>query len=258
MADQALNPDEAPDWRGFLAGGRGLRLSGLLAVVVLHAGGNYAVVTLAPAIVADLGGGALIGALTALFNITTVLAAAAVGPLAGRFGPGPLLWAMTVACLLGALLSAGATSMTVVALGRALAGFGGGGLLALAYVAMRAETTAAAFPKLSALTGAFWIGAAFAGPLLGGLLADLIGWRPAFLLIGGLSLAYAVANRRTIAGTLVERLSEPFPAMAFATFGVGVALISFAPLFGTGAGLAMAAAGLGSLLGAALRERRRA
>lgn len=258
MVDEALNPDPGPDWRSFLAEGRGLRLSGLLAVVVLHAGGNYAVVTLAPAIVAEVGGGALIGALTALFNITTILAAAAVGPLAGRFGPGPLLWAMTAACVLGALLSAGASSMTMVALGRGIAGFGGGGLLALAYVAMRSETSAAAFPKLSALTGAFWIGAAFTGPLLGGLLADLVGWRPAFVLVGGLSLAYTLANRRIIAGTEVERVSEAFPVTAFAAFGLGVALISFAPLFGAGAGLAMAAAGFGSLLSAVLRERRRA
>lgn len=77
MTENALAPDAAPNWRSFLAQGRGLRLGGLLAVIMLHAGGNYAVVTLAPAIVAEIGGGALVGALTALFNITTVLAAAA-------------------------------------------------------------------------------------------------------------------------------------------------------------------------------------
>lgn len=258
MAGDALDFDAAPGWRSFLAGGRGLRLGGLLAVVVLHAGGNYAVVTLAPAIVAEIGGAALVGALTALFNITTVLAAAAVGPLAGRFGTGALLWAMTLACAAGALLSALAESMTAVALGRAVAGFGGGGLLALAYVAMRAETTVAAFPKLSALTGGFWIGAAFAGPLLGGLLADTVGWRAAFVLIGAASLAYALANRRTIGGTAVERVTDAFPLAAFLAFGAGVALVSFAPLFGTTVGLAAAAAGFGCLVHAGLRERARA
>ena len=46
----------------------------------MHDGENYAAVTLAQAMVAEVGGGELIGALAALFNITTVLAAAAGGP----------------------------------------------------------------------------------------------------------------------------------------------------------------------------------
>ena len=157
--DTQRSSDTAPKWRELLADGRGVRIGTVLAVIILHAGGNYAAVTLAPAIVAEVGGGELIGALTALFNITTVLAAAATGPLASRYGTKWLWWIMIGLALSGALLSAAAGTMQWIASGRALAGFGGGGLLALGFVALRAETTTAAFPKISAISGAFWIGA---------------------------------------------------------------------------------------------------
>ena len=82
MPFRRQSPRPNGDWHELLADGRGLRIGSVLAVIVLHAGVNYAVVTLAPAIITEVGGGTLIGALTALFNITTVLAAAATGPLA--------------------------------------------------------------------------------------------------------------------------------------------------------------------------------
>ncbi|MGR3502461.1 MFS transporter [Pseudaestuariivita sp.] len=221
----------APTWRALLAGGRGARIASVLTVIVLHAGGNYAAVTLAPAIVQDVGGGALIGALTALFNITTVLAAAATGPLAARYGTRWLWWGMSGLAILGALISALAGSMVLVATGRALAGFGGGGLLALGFVALRAETSAAAFPKISAISGAFWIGAAFAGPVIGGLFADFIGWRPAFVLLGVGMLAYGALNARTIARVTTEGSTERFPILSFAAFGSAIGCVSFAPHF---------------------------
>lgn len=247
--------DPAPAWRELLADGRGLRIGAVLAVIVLHAGGNYAAVTLAPSIVADVGGGELIGALTALFNITTVLAAAATGPLASRYGTKWLWWIMTSLALSGALLSSVADTMQWIATGRAIAGFGGGGLLALGFVALRAETTAAAFPKISAISGAFWIGAAFAGPLIGGLFADFVGWRPAFVLLGVGMLLYGIGNAHTIAKVATERNSETFPILSFVAFGLGVGLISFAPQFDRSIAGAMTVVGIASLATAVWRER---
>ncbi|MGD1884408.1 MAG: MFS transporter [Paracoccaceae bacterium] len=253
--DTQRSSDTAPKWRELLADGRGVRIGTVLAVIILHAGGNYAAVTLAPAIVAEVGGGELIGALTALFNITTVLAAAATGPLASRYGTKWLWWIMTSLALSGALLSAAAGSMPLIATGRALAGFGGGGLLALGFVALRAETTAAAFPKISAVSGAFWIGAAFAGPLIGGLFADFVGWRPAFVLLGLGMLLYGLGNARMIGALTTERVSDPFPILSFAAFGIGVGLISFAPQFDRSVAVGLTIAGLAALASAVWRER---
>ena len=247
--------DHAPNWGELLADGRGLRISAVLAVIVLHAGGNYAAVTLAPAMVAEVGGGELIGALAALFNITTVLAAAASGPLAARYGTKWLWWIMTGLALSGALLSAAAGTMLWIAVGRAVAGFGGGGLLALGFVALRSETSPAAFPKISAISGAFWIGAAFSGPLVGGLFADFLGWRPAFIVFGVGMLIYGFANARTMARFETERSTERFPITSFAAFGIGIGLISFAPQFDRGAAALIAFVGLIALTAAIWRER---
>lgn len=254
--DQTRTPQPlAPSWKDLLAEGRGVRIGSVLLVIILHAGGNYAVITLAPAIIVEIGGGVLVGALTALFNITTILAAASVGPLAGRLGTGPVLWIMACACGLGALLSASAGTMVIVAIGRAVAGFGGGGLLALAFVALRADTTATAFPKISALSGAFWIGAAFAGPLIGGVLADNIGWRMAFIFMGGASVLYAILNHRTISRVTAQQSDGRFPWLAFAALGAGIGCISFAPLLGFELSLILSAVGIAALAAAVWRER---
>lgn len=247
--------DPAPDWRGLLSGGRGLRIGGVLTVIILHAGGNYAAVTLAPAIVADIGGGELIASLTALFNISTVLAAAATGPLATRYGMKWLWWIMTGLALFGALLSCVAGAMPWIATGRAIAGFGGGGLLALGFVALRSEITAAAYPKISAITGAFWIGAAFAGPLIGGVFADYIGWRPAFAFLGVGMLIYGIGNARKIMSVETERDTDAFPVLSFAAFGMGVGLISFAPYFDRSIAGILTLAGIVALATAMWRER---
>ncbi|NIA72091.1 MFS transporter [Pelagibius litoralis] len=254
-ATQSGTSDHAPDWRALLANGRGFRIAGVLAVIILHAGGNYAAVTLAPAIVAEVGGGELIAALTALFNISTVLAAAATGPLAARYGMKWLWWIMTALAISGAMLSSVAGTMPWIATGRAIAGFGGGGLLALGFVALRSEITAAAYPKISAISGAFWIGAAFAGPLIGGLFADFVGWRPAFALLGAGMLIYGIGNARTVTKVETERDMEAFPILSFAAFGLGVGLISFAPHFDRSVVAVLTIAGFVALTTAIMRER---
>jgi MFS family permease len=132
MADRFASENATyPSWAELFSGGRGKRIASILTIIVLHGGGNYAVVTLTPSIVADIGGIELIGALTALFNVATLLAAAAIGPLVPRFGTARLWWFMTAIATLGAALSTLADSMVAVAVGRGLAGFGGGGLLAI-------------------------------------------------------------------------------------------------------------------------------
>ena len=248
--------DTTPGWTAVLGGGRGRRIGQLMLVIVLHAGGNFMVVTLAPSIVAEVGGGVLLGALTALFNVATILAAVSVGALAGRCGTTVLLRCMALACVLGGLLSATANAMPMVAVGRAIAGFGGGGLVALAFIALRAQGTAAAWPKISALLGIFWIGAAFAGPMLGGVLADSVGWRAAFAMLAVAALGYAVANRRLIGALDPSGPVEPFPLGRALGFGSGVALVSFAPLLQpVPIALAAGAAGLALTVVAAVRDR---
>lgn len=249
----------SPSWAEVFGQGRALRFGGLLSIIALHAGGNYMVVTLAPSIVSQIGGGSLIGALTALFNISAILAAAAVGPLMSKCSASRLMWVMAGLSLIGAVMSGLALDMQFVALGRGLAGFGGGGLLALAFIALRAESTISAWPKVSSLSGVFWIGAAFAGPLLGGILADTIGWRLAFIILGIATLAYALANSGIIRTTKSNGTYDGFPIVSFTAFGCGVVFISFAPLVESPILLVcVGTIGLGLLFFAALRERNRA
>ncbi|MEO1294045.1 MAG: MFS transporter, partial [Pseudomonadota bacterium] len=258
------NSISSPTWGDVLTGERGRRLLALLSIIVLHAGGNYMTVTMAASMIAELGDGALVGALTALYNIATILAAAATGILGDRFGLTRWLWMMALAFAGGALLSAIAPTMSLVALGRALSGLGGGGLFALAFIALRHHSSTAAWPKIIAFSGVFWIGAAFTGPLLGGVLADSLGWRGAFLLSGLFALGYAVMCRNAIASAGRQSQAdqpaarERFPVWRLVGFGLGVAAISFAPLVSHPVAMvASTVIGFAAILYAAMRDRAR-
>ena len=118
-------------WKEILGRQYGPSLALVCAGVWLHAADGLLVSTMTPAIVADIGGIALIPWTVALYEIGSIVAGAASGLLALRFGVRrPMALA---ACLFafGCAVSALAPEMWVLLAGRLLQGFGGGGLMAL-------------------------------------------------------------------------------------------------------------------------------
>ena len=245
-------------WRDLWSGPAGRRLRVLLFVIVLHAGGNYGVVTVAPQMVSEIGGAVLIGALMALFNIFSILAAVAMGVLVKRVGAPRLFVACGALFVLGGVICAAAGRMEVVALGRALAGFGGGGLMTLGFMELRAFITPREWPKIAALSGVMWTAAAFAGPLFGGVAADLVGWRAAFAGVALAGVAYGVAAYGMIASRPGTADADRLPLVNFVGLGAAVTAISFAPLADGFVAAACLLGGIGGLVLVVARERLRA
>ena len=245
-------------WRDLWSGEAGRRLRVLLFVIVLHAGGNYGVVTLAPQMVSEIGGAVLIGALMALFNIFSILAAVAMGVMIKRVDAPRLFLACSALFILGGLVCAAAGRIEIVAFGRALAGFGGGGMMTLGFIELRAYITPREWPKIAALSGVMWTGAAFAGPLFGGVAADLLGWRTAFAGVSLAGLAYAVAAYGMVASRPGAADGERLPLVNFFGLGAAVTAISFAPLADGLGAAACLIAGIGGLVLVVARERLRA
>ena len=161
-----------------------------------------------PAIAGSLGG------LSYLAWVVTayLLAATVAAPLYGRMGDAygrkrMLLWALSL-FVTGSAACAIAPTLAILICARALQGFGGGGLMTLAQ-ALIGEVVS---PKER---GRFqgWFGANFAlastlGPVLGGVLAQHLGWRSIFWLNIPLGLGAAATALRvkTSAGTGICRL----------------------------------------------------
>lgn len=167
-------------WGDLLRSGSFARLALICTGVWLHAADALMVATLIPSILADIGGAALVAWTIALYEIGSIAAGAASALLSLRYG---LQRVMTLAALLygaGCIVSALASDMPMMLLGRLFQGLGGGGLMALAFVAINRLFPREHMPRVMAVLSILWGASAFSGPLVGGVFAELGIWRGGF------------------------------------------------------------------------------
>lgn len=212
----------------------GRQIAPLIAVclgVWLHAADGLMVATLMPDIVADIGGANVMAWTLALYEIGSITASAACAVLALSFGLRTAMTGAALVYLAGCATSALAPSMNVMLAGRLAQGFGGGGLVALSFVAISQLFDRALMPKAMAAISALWGISSFIGPLVGGLFAEWEIWRGAFwffaaqaaLLAAWIAWGGALKGARDGAGK-----SGPVPLVRLAVLGAGVVLIAAA------------------------------
>lgn len=167
-------------WGDLVRSGYFARLALICTGVWLHAADALMVATLIPSIIADIGGAELVAWTIALYEIGSIAAGAASALLSLRYG---LQRVMTLAALLyaaGCIVSALAPDMPVMLAGRLFQGVGGGGLMALAFVAINRLFPREHMPRVMAVLSILWGASAFSGPLVGGIFAELQIWRGGF------------------------------------------------------------------------------
>lgn len=180
-----------PNWRALASSGVLWRFTFLGLGIWLHAADELIISTLITDIVGDIGGIELLGWNLALYELGSILAGAAMGLRIARSGlrAGFALSALVYAA--GCAISALAPAMEVMLLGRLAQGFGGGGLVAVAFIAVEKLFDRSIWPQLFALLSAIWGVSAFLGPLIGGLFAQADWWRGAFWFFGVQAAALA-------------------------------------------------------------------
>ena len=186
-------------WVDLFRGGRAPLVLALMLGIWLHAADSLLIVTTLPSAVAEIGGDACVPWAYTLYMLATVLLGAVTGLIVLTFG---LRLSFIFA---GALFSAGcvvsalAPDMTVMLVGRFIQGMGGGGQVALVYVALDRLFPKAMVPKLVALTATTWSMSAFCGPLVGGLFANYGMWRGAFWAFALQAALFVVLVSATVA-----------------------------------------------------------
>lgn len=221
------------DWRALWQSGDLSRFCFICLGIFLHATNETMVMTVMPAMVRDIDGVEFVGWSFAVYEIGSIVAGAATGRLVSLVS---LRANMVIAALLftaGCLVCAMAPSMPWFLAGRLLEGFGGGGLVALAFVSVERLFPRAIWPQLFAITSVVWGVSAFAGPLLGALASEAISWRWAFAVSALIGLAMAVASfvvLRMRAATMPTNAgSRPaFPFGVLACLAASVILIATA------------------------------
>lgn len=220
--------------------------------VWLHAADSLLVATMLPAIVAEIGGEAMVAWTIALYEIGSIVAGAASALLAMRYG---LRLSMSAAALVfagGCAVSAIAQSMEVVLIGRLLQGLGGGGLMALSFVAVTQLFPTRLVARAMAAISTFWGVSAFLGPLIGGLFVEFGTWRGGFwfFALQALALGIWIAFGAKLGQRPAQQTtSTRFPYQRLLLLSAGVVLIAYGGLdvtpFGT---TAFVLAGLACLL----------
>jgi EmrB/QacA subfamily drug resistance transporter len=183
--------------------------------------------TALPTIVRELGGGSLyVWAITA-YLVPATITLPIYARLSDRYGRRALLLTGMGLFLLGSALSATSSDMTQLIGFRALQGSGAGALEGLSFILVadlfRGRRNAALQGALAGLMGVSFI----AGPLVGGFLADHVGWRSVF----AVNLPIGIAAMAVVATVLPASLgrsesrSTPLDLGGIATLTAAVGLL---------------------------------
>ncbi|GIK01307.1 hypothetical protein Aspvir_005340 [Aspergillus viridinutans] len=117
------------------------------------------------------------------------------GKISDIWGRKPILLIANVVFLVGSLICALAVSMTMMLVGRAIQGAGGGGIIVLVNICVTDLFSVRERPMYYGLFGVTWAIAGALGPIIGGAFTTAVTWRWCFYLnlpVGGVSLAILI------------------------------------------------------------------
>lgn len=166
-----------------------LLLIASVALITLAAFEALAVATVMPVVVDDLGGLHLYAVAAGAPLAAQLVATAVSGAWSDARGPrGSLLAGVLLFCV-GLVVAGLAPAMGVLAVGRAVQGFGAGLLMVPLYVLVGSMVPAARQPRFFAAFAAAWVVPGLVGPAIAGTVADAVSWRWVFLGVPVLTLA---------------------------------------------------------------------
>ena len=162
------------------------------------------VATALPAIAASLGEVERVSWVVTAYLIAITIAAPVYGRLGDAFGRRRLMLAALAIFMIASLLCALAPSIELLTAARVLQGLGGGGLMVSAFAMIGELFEPRERAKYQGYSSAAFTLASVVGPIGGGYLTDLLGWRSVFLVNLPIALAVfavvAIAMKRRADG----------------------------------------------------------
>lgn len=216
-------------WREFLGSPYAASLALVCLAVWLHAADSLIVATMLPSIVAEIGGVALVGWSVSLYEIGSIVAGAASALLIMRFGRRTPMSMAAILFGFGCILSAVSPTMPLLLTGRALQGLGGGGLVAMGFVAVGLLFPRRYIARAMAAISTLWGVSAFAGPLIGGFFVEYVTWRWgfAFFACQAFALALWIVLRSDAGVTRSAADAAEFPFKRLSLLCLAVVLVAF-------------------------------
>ncbi|WP_258175312.1 MFS transporter [Actinopolyspora mortivallis] len=152
----------------------------MMVVVFLAAMDSTVVATVLPSILAELGNSDLLAWVVTSYLLTTAVSIPLWGKVADLMSRRRLYLLAATVFLVGSLAVASAPSMFILLTARAVQGVGTGGLMALTPTIIGHMFASRIRGRFHGIQGAVLAGASIVGPLVGGFMEAMIGWRSAF------------------------------------------------------------------------------
>jgi len=171
----------------------GFVVAGLLLGILMAAMDNTIVATAMATIVSDLGGFDMFIWVTSAYMVAMMAGTPIFGKLSDMYGRKRFFVFGLGAFLLGSILCGTASSMTELAIYRAIQGLGGGALMPIAFTIMFDLFPPEKRGKMGGLFGAVFGLSSILGPLMGAYITEYLEWRWVFYInlpLGVLSVLF--------------------------------------------------------------------
>jgi EmrB/QacA subfamily drug resistance transporter len=154
----------------------------LMAVLGLGALDQSIVATALPRIVADLGGMAHLSWVVTAYVLASTATMPLYGKMADQYGRRPMIFTALATFLAGSVLCGLAGSMTQLIVFRAIQGMGAGGFMPLAQIIISDLVAPKDRAKRQGSIAIVFAVTSVLGPVLGGLMTDLLSWHWIFFI----------------------------------------------------------------------------
>lgn len=144
-------------------------------------------------IAADLGGGSLLAWVPTVYLLAATASAPILGAVADLRGRRLALFVCVGAFLVGSVLAALSSNLSVLIVGRIVQGIGAGGLTSLPFVVIADRVPMARRATYNAYISTIYAAASIFGPVAGGFLSDYVHWSAIFWINLPIGIAVLVA-----------------------------------------------------------------
>lgn len=229
MVQETFAAESGSIWAGAL---RPVTIGSILAVTIVAFQG-LALATVAPILADDLGGRDLYGWIFSAFLIPQIIGTVLGGLEVDRRSPAVVFGIFLVVFGLGCILAGSAPSIEWFFAGRALQGFGAGGLFAAVYAVIALAYHDRLRPAMMAATSSAWIVPSLIGPAIAGYIAEQYSWRlvfyaliPVLMVVAPLTLpAYHKMHQTRVMPAVENRARQRLVLAVILAFSTGVFLL---------------------------------
>jgi len=211
---------------------------------------GLALATIAPVLSDDIGGRDLYGWIFSAFLLPQIVGTVYAGREVDRHSPARVFLVHLILFAIGCIVAGAAPSISWLFLGRAIQGFGAGGISSCVYAVISSAYEDRLRPSILAATSAAWVVPSLIGPAIAGFVAEQWSWRWAFVglvpilvMIAPLTLPSYARIAPTNRSTGPDRRLHYAVALALAT-GLFLAGLEIRPWW---AGVIVASLGLAGL-----------